>query len=47
MTTIRCAPLIMINALIDCVSLSDRQAALDALQQFEQLADRNGYFEPP
>ncbi|MCC7346576.1 MAG: MurR/RpiR family transcriptional regulator [Variibacter sp.] len=41
------APLILINALIDCVSLADRQSALDALQQFEQLAERHDYFEPP
>jgi DNA-binding MurR/RpiR family transcriptional regulator len=42
-----CAPLILVNALIDSVGQADRQAALAALQQFETLAERLGFFQPP
>lgn len=41
------APLILLNALIDSIGRADHQAALEALQRFEQLADRVGFFQTP
>lgn len=42
-----CAPLILLNALVDSIGLADRAAALDALQRFEHLAEQVGFFQPP
>jgi len=41
------APLILLNALIDSIGRANQQATLDALLQFEQLADRVGFFQTP
>lgn len=39
-----CAPLILINTLLEVLSRADEKATLKALQDFEQLAERAGYF---
>lgn len=39
-----CAPLVLINALIDHVGMLDRDATLKALDQFEKLAAEKKYF---
>ena len=39
-----CAPLILLNALLQEVSLLDKQRTLKALKRFEALAGRAGYF---
>ncbi len=39
-----CAPMILINALLNALSLVDRERTLDALNRFEALADNEGYF---
>jgi len=38
------APLILINALLNELSLSNKDRTLDALNRFEALADNEGYF---
>lgn len=39
-----CAPLILINTLLETLSRTDEKATLKALQDFETLAERAGYF---
>jgi len=39
-----CAPLILVNALLHELSLTDRKRTLGALSRFESLADAEGYF---
>lgn len=39
-----CAPAILINALIHEVSLGDRERTLRVLENFEKLAEKNGFF---
>jgi len=41
-----CAPLILINALVDTVSRSDRRRTLRALKRFEARAETARYFQP-
>ena len=36
--------MILINALLNALSLVDRERTLDALNRFEALADNEGYF---
>jgi len=39
-----CAPLVLINALLDAIGNADRARTLAALDRFEQVADRERYF---
>lgn len=39
-----CAPLILVNTLLEMLSRADEAATLKALQEFESLAERAGYF---
>ena len=39
-----CAPLILINTLLEMLSRADEKATLKALRDFESLAERAGYF---
>ena len=39
-----CAPLILINTLLNEISLVDRDRTLNALIRFETLAEDDGYF---
>ncbi|MBL8689094.1 MAG: MurR/RpiR family transcriptional regulator [Rhodospirillaceae bacterium] len=41
-----CAPLILVNALVDEVSRADPKRTLDALREFEALAEEVGLFHP-
>ena len=38
------APLLLINALMDTLSLTDKESTVAALDRFEKLADHRGYF---
>ncbi len=38
------APLLLINALLDALSLTDKESTVGALDRFEKIADYRGYF---
>lgn len=42
-----CAPLLLINALIDALSHTDKDATIQTLDRFEKLADHREYFVKP
>lgn len=41
------APLVLLSVLVDTIARADRAAALDALQRFERLAERQDMFQAP
>jgi DNA-binding MurR/RpiR family transcriptional regulator len=42
-----CAPMLLINALIDTLSHTDKDATVKTLDRFEKLAEHRGYFVKP